>query len=336
MTAHQPSLSVVAPCFNEEQVLTEFLRRASSACDATGLSYEIVLVDDGSRDHTWPFIARAAMSDARILGIRLRRNHGHQVALSAGIAACSGDLVLLIDADLQDPPELLPAMLEEMRRSSADVVYGQRRRRAGETLFKRATAAAFYRLIGWLAEVDIPPDTGDFRLITRDVAEVLRQMPEHHRFLRGMVAWVGGRQVPFLYDRDARPGGTSKFPVSRMLYFANDAITGFSRRPLQIATAAGCLSALLSFGLGVYSVLRWAAGFTVPGWTSLMAAITFLSMLQFFLLGIMGAYLGRLYEESRARPLFLEAGRAGQGLAATATPATPRALSPVLPLARRV
>src|SRR5581483_7721166 len=230
-----------APCYNEQQVLPEFLRRVRTVMERLGVHYEIVLVDDGSRDATWAVISAAAAEDPRILGIRLRRNHGHQIALSAALAATSGRWVLLIDADLQDPPELLPAMLELANSEGADVVYGQRRQRAGETLFKRTTASAFYRLIGWLSEIDIPRDTGDFRLISRQVADLLIAMPEHHRFLRGMVAWIGGRQVPMLYDRDARHAGQTKYPILKMLRFASDAITGFSRRPLQVATATGVL-----------------------------------------------------------------------------------------------
>jgi len=316
MSQRSPTLSVVAPCFNEQQVLPEFLRRVRAVCEGLGLPYEIVLVDDGSRDATWPIIAAARVSDPHILGIRLRRNHGHQLALSAGLAACTGQLILLIDADLQDPPELLPDMIELMRTESADVVYGQRRERSGETLFKRASAAAFYRFIDWLADVEIPWDAGDFRLMNRQVADLLSAMPEHHRFLRGMVAWLGGRQVPILYDRDPRHAGKTKFSLGRMMRFASDAITGFSRRPLQVATATGALAALFSVCLAIYSLTGWALGTTVPGWTSATAAFGFLSALQFFMLGVIGEYLGRLYEESRGRPLFLEAERVGHGLVA--------------------
>jgi polyisoprenyl-phosphate glycosyltransferase len=326
MSERPPSLSVVAPCFNEQQVLPEFLRRMRAVCNGLECPYEIVLVDDGSRDATWPMIVAAAALDPRVLGVRLRRNHGHQLALSAGVAACTGQLILLIDADLQDPPELLPAMIASMRAEAADVVYGRRRHRNGETLFKRATAAAFYRVIGWLSDVEIPWDAGDFRLINRRVADLLTAMPEHHRFLRGMVAWIGGRQVPMLYDRDARHAGNTKFSLGRMLRFASDAITGFSRRPLQVATATGVLAALFSLCFGIYSMIAWLLGETVPGWTSLMAALGFISGLQFFMLGILGEYLGRLYEESRGRPLFLEADRAGRGLAATQ-----KALADVIP-----
>lgn len=310
------TLSIVAPCYNEQLVLPEFITRVQAVMRGLAMRCELVLVDDGSHDGTWPIIAAAAAADPRILGISLRRNHGHQLALSAGLASARGEVVLLIDADLQDPPELLPQMLALMQSSGADVVYGQRRHRSGETMFKRGTASLFYRMIRWLSEVDIPRDTGDFRLINRAVADLITNMQEHHRFLRGMVAWVGGRQVPFLYDRDARHSGATKFPLWRMVRFASDAVTGFSRRPLQIATATGILAALFSLGFGLYSITGWLFGATIPGWTSLMAALGFLSALQFFMLGIIGEYLGRLYEESRARPLFLEACRTGAGLAA--------------------
>lgn len=314
MNSDLPSLSIVAPCFDEEQVLPEFIRRAQHVCEAIECNYEIVLVDDGSKDGSWNIISAAADRDPRIIGISLRRNYGHQLALSAGISASSGALVLLIDADLQDPPELLPAMIEMMKTSGAEVVYGQRSQRAGETWFKRFSAMAFYRVIDWLSDIEIPRDTGDFRLITRRVADILSQMPEQHRFIRGMVAWIGGRQVPFAYDRMERYAGVTKYPLRRMLRFAADAITGFSRRPLQLATSLGVVAAVASVVLAVYSFLSWAWGHSVPGWTSLMSVIALLSALQFFMLGVLGEYIGRLYEGSRARPLFLEAARVGEGL----------------------
>jgi dolichol-phosphate mannosyltransferase len=300
---------VVAPCYNEEEVLPEFLRRLRLVCDGLGLSYEIVLVDDGSRDRTWGIISAAALRDPHILGIRLRRNHGHQLALSAAIAAARGDYLLLIDSDLQDPPELLPTMLALQREHQADVVYGQRRFRAGETLFKRATAAGFYRFLNLMSDVDIPRDTGDFRLITRDVADLLTRMPEQHRFIRGMIAWIGGTQVPLLYDRDERHAGVTKYPLRRMLKLSSDAITSFSRRPLQFATTLGLIVAAISAAVGTYSLTAWALGFTVPGWTSLMAVTGFFSSMQFLLLGVIGEYIGRLFEQSRDRPLFMEAER---------------------------
>lgn len=308
------SISVVAPCYNEQQVLPMFLSRVKETCDALAVPYEIVLVDDGSRDATWSIIAAEAQRDSRILGVRLRRNHGHQTALSAGIAAANGELLLLIDSDLQDPPELLADMLQVMGETSADVVYGQRRQRRGESVFKRATASLFYRMLNWLSELEIPRDTGDFRLITRDVATLLCQMPERHRFIRGMVAWIGGRQVAFPYDREARFAGTTKYPLRNMIRLANDAVTSFSRRPLQVATTTGLAVAAGSVLLTAFSILGWAIGLTVPGWASLMAVLGFFSAMQFLMLGVIGEYIGRLYEQSRQRPLFMEAERVGSGL----------------------
>src|SRR5437899_5866486 len=212
----RPALSVVAPCFNEEGVLPEFVRRVGVVLDGLGITAEIVLVDDGSRDATWQVMTDAAAKDSRIVAVRLMRNHGHQLALTAGLSICRGERILIIDADLQDPPELLPEMMKLMDQMGADVVYGRRRQREGDSLFKRATAAAFYRLIGRMTDVEIPLDAGDFRLITRRVLDLLIAMPERHRFIRGMVAWIGGKQVPLVYDRKARVAGASKYPLAKM------------------------------------------------------------------------------------------------------------------------
>lgn len=313
MSERNWTVSVVAPCFNEQEALPEFLSRVRAVCRELGNDYEIVLVDDGSRDRTWEIIATAAL-ERDVLGVRLRRNHGHQLALSAGINASRGDLVLLIDADLQDPPELLPSMIEVMRAQQADVVYGHRRARAGETWFKRASASAFYAVLSWLADVELPRNSGDFRLISRVVADALCQMPERHRYVRGMIAWLGGRQIAFVYDRAERHGGVSKYPLRKMLGLATDALTGYSRRPLQLATVLGVICGALSGGLGLYAIAGWLWDVTLPGWTSLMVAMGFLSAMQFFLLGLLGEYIGRLYDEILQRPLFLEASRVGFGL----------------------
>ncbi|HEU5096582.1 MAG TPA: glycosyltransferase family 2 protein [Reyranella sp.] len=302
--AGRPSLSVVAPCFNEESVLPEFLQRVGQVLDRLGASSEIVLVDDGSRDGTWPILAAAAAEDRRVVAVRLMRNHGHQLALTAGLSICRGERILIIDADLQDPPELLPEMMALMDRG-ADVVYGQRRQREGETLFKRASAAAFYRLIGRMTDVDIPRDAGDFRLVTRRVLDILLAMPERHRFIRGMVAWIGGRQVPLVYDRKPRAAGDSKYPLGRMVRFAVDAITAFSVVPLMASMTIGWIMAAVGFAFFVYSIVGWLLGATLPGWTSLMAALGLLGGMQFLMLGIIGAYLGRLYDQSKGRPLFM-------------------------------
>ncbi len=300
----RPAVSVVAPCFDEEDVLPLFLSRVRGVLDSVGGTSEIVLVDDGSRDRTWEIIDKAAVEDPRIVGVRLMRNHGHQLALTAGLSVCRGERVLIIDADLQDPPELLPDMMALMD-DGADVVYGQRRQRQGESILKRTTAALFYRLICRMAEVDIPCDTGDFRLITRRVLDLLVSMPERHRFIRGLVSWIGGKQVPLVYDRDARAAGESKYPFTKMLRFAADAITAFSMVPLKLSVILGWFMAAIGFASAINSIQGAILGNPVPGWSSLMAAIGLLTGTQFLMLGIIGAYLGRLYDQSKGRPLFL-------------------------------
>ncbi len=300
----RPALSVVAPCFNEERVLPEFLRRLGAVLDGIGGASEIVVVDDGSSDRTWEILNAATAGDPRLVGVRLMRNHGHQLALTAGLSVCRGERILVIDADLQDPPELLPDMMRLMD-GGADVVYGQRLAREGETLFKRASASAFYRLIGRLTDVEIPTDAGDFRLMTRRVLDFLLAMPERHRFVRGMVAWIGGKQVAIAYDRKPRAAGESKYPFSKMLRFAVDAITAFSIVPLMASMTIGWIMAAVGFAFFVYSIVGWVLGHNLPGWTSLMAGVGVLGGMQFLMLGIIGAYLGRLYDQSKGRPLFM-------------------------------
>jgi glycosyltransferase involved in cell wall biosynthesis len=302
--ANRPVLSVVAPCYDEQEALPEFVRRVGAVLDGLGGTSEIVLVDDGSRDGTWNIMTEAAARDPRIVAVQLMRNHGHQLALTAGLTVCRGERILIIDADLQDPPELLTDMMALIDQG-ADVVYGQRRQRDGESLFKRASAATFYRLIGRLTDVYIPPDTGDFRLMTRRVLDLLLGMPERHRFIRGMVAWIGGKQVPFVYDRQARAAGESKYPLAKMLRFAADAITAFSVVPLMASMTIGWVMAAVGFAFFVYSIVGWLMGANLPGWTSLMAAVGLLGGMQFLMLGIIGAYLGRLYDQSKGRPLFM-------------------------------
>ena len=304
MEPSRPALSVVAPCYNEQDALPEFLRRVGAVLDAVGGTNEIVLVDDGSRDRTWETMSEAAAADPRVMAVRLMRNHGHQLALTAGLSVCRGERILIIDADLQDPPELLTGMMTLMDQG-ADVVYGQRRQRDGESLFKRTTAAAFYRLIGRLTDVEIPADTGDFRLMNRRVLDLLLAMHERHRFIRGMVAWIGGRQVPLVYDRQARVAGESKYPLSKMIRFAADAITAFSVVPLMASMTIGWVMAAVGIGFFVYSIVGWLMDANLPGWTSIMAAIGLLGGMQFLMLGIIGAYLGRLYDQSKGRPLFM-------------------------------
>jgi len=299
-------LSIVVPCFNEEACLPELRQRlGAAALQAVGDDYELVLVNDGSRDGSWPIMQRMAAEDPHVVAVNLSRNHGHQLALTAGLDLCRGDTILIIDADLQDPPELLPAMLACMRDQQADVVYGVRKSRAGETAFKRATAHGFYRLLSRATEVDIPVDAGDFRLMSRRALDALLAMPEQARFIRGMVAWIGFRQVPFAYDRQQRFAGETKYPFKRMLRFALDALTGFSSAPLKLATHAGLWLAAGSVLLILYIAYAWIAGESIPGWTSLMAVVLVLGAMQMFVLALMGEYIGRLYNEAKGRPLYI-------------------------------
>ena len=221
-------LSIVVPCYNEEEGLREFHHHMTTAARALcGHRFELILIDDGSTDDTWKLINQLAVEDRNVVAVRLSRNHGHQLALTAGLSTVRGDLVLVIDADLQDPPELLTPMYEMMARDSADVVYGLRRSRAGETRFKKKSAEAFYRLLARITRVHIPVDTGDFRLMSRRISDQLVQMPEHDRFIRGMVAWLGYKQVAYEYDRKPRYAGSTKYPLAKMISFAGDALISF-------------------------------------------------------------------------------------------------------------
>jgi glycosyltransferase involved in cell wall biosynthesis len=301
-----PALSIVVPCFNEEGCLDALHGRVSAAAiKSVGDDHEIVLVNDGSNDRSWEIMRQLAARDAHVVAINLSRNHGHQLALTAGLDLCRGAMILIIDADLQDPPELLPEMMQVMRSDGADVVYGVRKSRRGDTAFKRATAHGFYRLLSRATEVDIPLDTGDFRLMSRRALDALLAMPEQARFIRGMVAWIGFRQVPFAYDRDERFAGETKYPLKKMLRFAFDALTGFSSAPLKLASHAGLMLSAGSLLLIVYIAYGWLAGRSIQGWTSLMLVVVVLGAIQMFVLALMGEYIGRLYNEAKGRPLYI-------------------------------
>jgi polyisoprenyl-phosphate glycosyltransferase len=298
-------LSVVVPCYNEEDGVVELHRRVSGVClSSVGEAYELVLVNDGSTDATWKIMRELTLRDKHVVAVNLTRNHGHQLALSAGLQMCRGNRIFVIDADLQDPPELLPKMMERMD-DGCDVVYGQRIKREGETVFKKASAFMFYRLLQRLVDIDIPRDTGDFRLISRRAVDILNGMPEHHRFIRGMVSWIGMRQEAVLYERAARFAGETKYPFSKMLRFAIDAITGFSVRPLRIASYLGICVGVATLLFLAYVIAVYLTGKTVEGWTSLAVIILALGSVQLFVAGVMGEYLGRLYIESKGRPLYL-------------------------------
>jgi len=295
----------VVPCYNEEAVLPELYRRLTPLCEhAARGDYEILLINDGSTDRTWTVMQSLANQDSRIVSVNLSRNHGHQLALSAGLKLCRGERALILDADLQDPPELLPQMMELMD-AGANVVYGQRLAREAESAFKKATAHLFYRLLSRLTEVEIPMDTGDFRLLDRKVIDALNEMPEQYRFVRGLVAWLGFKQVPLTYHREARYAGRSKYPLSKMLRFAGDAITGFSMAPLRFSSYLAAGFILLAFLLGIYTLWVWLKGDVVRGWASILLPSLIFSGVQLFILGVLGEYVGRTYMEAKRRPLFL-------------------------------
>ena len=298
-------LSVVAPCYNEAAGLPEFIRRLQIVCVQLDCRYEFILVNDGSRDDTLPVALELAARIPEVAVVNLLRNFGHQAAVTAGLDLATGDAVVLIDADLQDPPELIIAMVAEWR-TGADVAYGRRRTRQGETAFKLLSARIFYRLLGGLTQSPIPADTGDFRLMDRRVVEVLRSMRERHRFIRGMVSWVGGKQVAVDYDRNPRFAGETKYPLGKMFTFAIDAITSFSVVPLRLVTYLALTIILLALGATalVFVVKLVNPGFFIPGYASIMLTIIFFGGFQLLALGIIGEYLGRMYESVKARPIY--------------------------------
>lgn len=301
-----PLLSVVVPCYNEEQVINETLRQLLQLADGLPeLRTELIFVDDGSKDQTFHLLKCAAAADPRVKVLSFARNFGHQIAVTAGIEAAAGDAVVLIDADLQDPPEIIRQMLARWR-EGYDVVYGTRIERDGESAFKRASAKAFYRLLNRLSDIVIPLDTGDFRLMSRRVVEALRTMPERDRFVRGMVSWVGFRQVALPYRRAERFAGETKYPLRKMLRFATDGLLSFSTKPLQLSIGLGAFSSLLAFAGIVYALgVRLFTDRWVEGWAGLFIAVMFLGGVQLITVGILGEYVGRIYNEVKRRPLYV-------------------------------
>ena len=303
----KPTISIVSPVYNEEAVLPELYRRVSLVMEELGERWELLLVNDGSQDRSAEVIEKLHQQDGRVKGISFSRNFGFQIAVTAGLNHAQGEAVILTDADLQDPPETYPAMIAKWR-AGYEVVYGVRASRVGETWFKLFTAKIFYRLIRRITNIDIPLDTGDFRLMDRRVVQAINNMPERNRFLRGMVPWVGFKQTGVEYERASRFAGESKFgSVRQMLPFAIDAITSFSYLPLQIATYLGFLIAIIS-GLAILTVILLRLfGPTNPllGQATTLVSVLFLGGVQLISLGIIGEYLGRIYDEVKERPLYL-------------------------------
>jgi dolichol-phosphate mannosyltransferase len=300
----RPTLSLVAPVFNEEETITAFLARVTHVLEGIGEPFEIVLVNDGSRDGSLRIMRELQARDPRIRIIDFSRNFGHQIAISAGLDYARGRAVAIIDSDLQDPPEVIVEMVDRWR-AGAEVVYAQRRHRSGETRFKLVTADAFYRLMRQITSVNIPQNTGDFRLLDRKVVDALIEMREHHRFMRGLSAWVGYRQEAVQYDRHERFAGTTKYPLRKMIRFSIDAITSFSTIPLQLATTFGFFLAGVSLlGILIAIILR-LLNHAIVGQATTLILVLFMGGIQLIFLGILGEYLGRIYDEVRARPLYL-------------------------------
>jgi polyisoprenyl-phosphate glycosyltransferase len=295
-------LSVVAPLYNEEQLIEEFYSRVCAALD--GLEFELVLVDDGSKDGSAMILDRLAESDPRVRVLCLSRNFGHQTALTAGLDHARGDAVVMLDADLQDPPELIVTMLDHWR-AGCDVVYAVREHREGESRFKLATARWFYKLFDKLAQVELEHNSGDFRLLDRRALDALLSMRERNRFLRGMTVWVGYTQAAVPYRRDPRHAGETKYTIGKMLRFSSDAIASFSDRPLQLATLLGFIVSTVAFvAIPAVVVLRLSGSY-LPGFGTITIAILLLGGIQLIAIGIIGEYVGRIYDEVKGRPLYL-------------------------------
>lgn len=300
-----PFVSVVIPVFNEAEVVRVTCLRLRHVLHQLHVPYELLFVNDGSHDDTLLRLSELSSMYPDVKVINFSRNFGHQIAATAGMDYAKGDVVILIDADLQDPPELIAEFLEQWR-AGYDVVYAVRTERQGESWFKKWTSKRFYRILQSMSDVDIPLDTGDFRLMSRDVVDSLKQLPERHRFIRGLVSWVGYRQIGIPYVRAHRYAGNSKYPLRKMIKFSVDGITSFSFKPLQFATKLGFFVAVMGFLFAIVIIIeKLFTKLTIQGWTSMMVVVLFLGGIQLILLGVMGEYVGRIYDEVRGRPLYL-------------------------------
>ncbi len=298
-------ISIVVPMYFEEEVAQECYNRLKGVMDEHYYNYEFIFVNDGSTDRTMEILHSIAAMDPQAKIVNFARNFGHQTAVTAGVEYASGDAIIIIDADLQDPPEVIPSLIEKWR-EGFEVVYAKRKKRAGETKFKLLTAKYFYKFLNYMADIEIPKDTGDFRLIDRKVANVFTQMTERNRFVRGMFSWIGFKQTFIEYERDERFAGETKYPLRKMLRFASDGIIAFSTKPLKIVMSLGFFSVLVSFGVLAYTILVKLFGQEVEaGWASIMVAITFFSGIQLLGMGIVGEYIARIYDESKNRPIYV-------------------------------
>ena len=305
--SYQQKVAVIVPCYNEEAVIKESYRRTRAVLDRLPQQTEIIYINDGSFDQTRNLLNSLADADPEVKVLHFSRNFGHQPAVTAGINHCDADLAVIIDADMQDPPELIPELLDTQAREHANVVYCVRRSRAGESFFKLFTAKAFYRIMNRMSEVNFPLDTGDFRLIDRKVINAFNQLHERGKYIRGLISWVGFHQVPFYYEREARIAGETKYPLGKMVRFASNAMLYFSKKPLQLATGLGFISVLVGIVLAIWFTLGKVYGFSNAevGWTSIMTSIIFFGGVQLLTVGVLGQYVGILFDEIKARPEYI-------------------------------
>lgn len=306
MNNNKPILSVVVPLYNEEEVINESYKRLKAVLDEIGEPYEVVMVNDGSRDKTALLATAICEKDENFKLLNFSRNFGHQIAITAGMDYTSGNAIVVIDADLQDPPEVIKEMFIKWR-EGYDVVYGKRSKRHGETFFKKITAKMFYRFLRTITDVDMPTDVGDFRLIDKKVKEALSLVNEKNRYIRGIISWLGFKQTSVEFVRDKRFAGETKYPLKKMIKFATDAIISFSNKPLKIASYVGITLSFFSFIYLIIVIVQKVLGFTVAGWASILAVNLLFNGVILVILGIIGEYIGRIYDEAKNRPLYIVA-----------------------------
>lgn len=300
-------ISVIIPMYGEEKIVNECYHRLTNVLEKIeNYKYEMLVVNDGSKDKTLEMLIELANQDTHIKIISFSRNFGHQAAVTAGLKYVTGDAIVIIDSDLQDPPEVIPEMLKLWEEGN-DVIYGKRKKRKGESVFKLLTAKLFYTTLNALSETEIPKDTGDFRLVDRRVVDCINLLPEHNKFLRGLFSWVGYQQIPYEYERQERFAGKTKYPFRKMMKLAGDGILSFSTKPLKLVGVLGMISLVISFAILVYAILsfffKW--NYLVPGWTSIMLTVTFFAGVQLLSIWIMSEYIARIYDESRDRPQYI-------------------------------
>ena len=301
-------ISIIIPCFNEEQVISHTYERVDKAMQRfKHRGYELIFINDGSRDKTLEILREIAKNDSNVKILSFSRNFGHQPAVTAGINMCVGDVAIIIDGDLQDPPELFSEMVKIHLEQNANVVYGLRGERKGETFFKRISAKYFYKTINFLSDTPLPVDTGDFRLIDKHVIEAFKNLPEKNKYIRGLISWIGFKQVPITYVRDERFAGETKYPISKMIKFASTSLLYFSKKPLKLALTIGLVSILVGIGLAIWVItgLIYRTNSIVPGWASTIIALIFFGGIQLLTIGVLGEYLGNMFEEIKNRPEYI-------------------------------